>query len=1053
MIKIALGKKFTVYLLNAVSKYGKIFKIKKNNVYLKETPMRILKRSFIFALVFTLIFTLFSCGKCEHKDENSDGICDKCDEKLEVAAGNVALIKDGVANFQFVMADGIGIAPIKKVDAIIKKLAKYEVDVKKVEDKENSIQEIEVLIGEVTSRGEKYQYDQHSLGIEGYLIKIVDSKILITAGSEETLSEAIERFGNEILGLADNPDELWEVIMTPEQAVEEIQSDYRVTALKINGTDIRGYTIAIDKSNSEHKRAAADLQKLLYERTGYWFEIVSLDEADKSIIIKHVNKEDTVPEGFRISANDQNQIVVECAFDNMLSNAFSDFIIAKIIGAEGEVDLSETYIKNISFLTYEQFGAVGDGVTNDYEAFYKTHEMANKAGQTVKATPGKKYLLEKPIAQNSLVSIQIKTNTVWTGAEFIIDDREIDTKTNRSWNRAVFEVQSDYNVEKIYNEELLKSILDAGLNRTTTKIDLGDGYNYKLMLVPYNLKHGIYRRKNYGSYAGTSMHEVIILDAEGNVDPSTPVMWDYTDLSSLSIYRIDGVTPITIEGGKFTTRASQLNCLSEVNGKLVLSQMYISRGIKITRPNTTVRNVEHYISDEAQYNEQYDENGNIIFVGNLYSAFYTAAGTANVLFENCVATGHRCYPRPNSVGGGTGGTYDVSGNTVANLTFKGCTQSNFWVTVDPETGHISACKEGTPGALPSMEYHPLMRSKYKRSHRMHWGIGGSNICKNLEYIDCTLSRYDAHEGVYNGKVIGSTVNAMALTGGGTMIIENTRTFTANANRVFTNREDYGSIWDGTVYLNNVSAYVDVAAFGNISVVERKYKANWFFGYQVVVPNIVINDLYFYDVKSYDGNTPYDPETSYAAVPNTTPIYLYDSKTVKADDKNHLPVTDTNSYYSYEDKDGDGYVDMPDIDCDGVYGNSTHKMPTAAEFKENGIDKTKGFKDASSYINFNVTRPPEYVKILSNKAGYKFYIPNTAKSGTISNGAQYDVDVRPEYNGQMGYYGIEENWKGYYGSTMFYYGPGENDYYEGPPSASEKITDDAAKGWYDWYVFY
>lgn len=31
----------------------------------------------------------------------------------------------------------------------------------------------------------------------------------------------------------------------------------------------------------------------------------------------------------------------------------------------------------------------------------------------------------------------------------------------------------------------------------------------------------------------------------------------------------------------------------------------------------------------------------------------------------------------------------------------------------------------------------------------------------------------------------------------------------------------------------------------------------------------------------------------------------------------------------------------------------------------------------------------------------------------------------------------ENWKGFYGSTKFYYGPGENDYYQGPPKENEK----------------
>ena len=1021
--------------------------------------MHTLKRFFIFSLILTLMLSLFSCGECKHADENGDGICDRCDEVIsEVKKPNeVSLIENGEVKFQIVVEKDASTEISAAVDGVISNFERLGATLNRVEDKANTNTEVEVLIGNVTSRGEQYVIDKHSLGYSGYVIKLIDKKIVITAGSDEYLVLAIEEFVENILCIDDETETMpTSRVMTEDDGVDNAQTDFRITSFKINGQDASDYTIATDLLSIPHSEAATAIQQTIYKRTGHYLEIVDMEKADKSIIIRLVPRADIEKNGFKVSVNDKNQLLIECAYQNRVFEGVQAFLAEHIELASGDVNFVGTVYDKFeaNVIYYEEMGAVGDGKTNDYEAIYNTHKTANITGQTVKATPGKTYRLENPTIDGKAVSIPIKTDTVWTGAKFIVDDREISTSDNKEWNVTLFTVESDYDVITVKSTALLKSILNAGLNRSTTKIDLGDDYKYKLMLVPQNSKHGIFRRKGYGAFAGTGMHEVIILDAEGNVDPSTPVMWDYTNLTSLSIYRIDGVTPITIDGGEFTTRVSQQNCLSYVDGSAVISQMYVTRGLTVNRPNTTVKNVEHYLSDEPQYEEQYN-SGKVVYVGNSYRAFYYAGKTANVLFENCIATGHRCYPKPV---GGTQGTYDVGGHTVANLTFKGFVQSNFWVSVNPETGHISACKEGTPGALPSMEYHPLVRDKYKKNHRMHWGIGGTNICKNLEYIDCTLSRYDAHEGVYNGKVIGSTVNAMALTGGGTMIIENTRTFTANANRVFTNREDYGSIWDGTVYLNNVKAYVDVEQFGNISVLERSYK-NWYYGYQVVVPNIVINDVYFYDVKSYDGSTPYDPETSYAAVPNTTPIYLYDSTTVKAADKNHLPETDSNPWYSYEDKDKDGYVDMPDLDSDGVYGNCNGEdgnplflMPSAKDFA-NGINKTAGFQDTSSLLNFNITRPPEYVKILSNKAGYKFYLPNTAESGTISNGAQYDVDVRPEYDGQMGYYGIEENWKGYYGSTKFYYGPGEKDYYEGPPSASEKITDDATKGWYDWYVFY
>ena len=51
-----------------------------------------------------------------------------------------------------------------------------------------------------------------------------------------------------------------------------------------------------------------------------------------------------------------------------------------------------------------------------------------------------------------------------------------------------------------------------------------------------------------------------------------------------------------------------------------------------------------------------------------------------------------------------------------------------------------------------------------KSLKMCWGIGGTNYCKNMEYIGSTLSRLDAHAGLYNGRIIDSTVNYISLTG-------------------------------------------------------------------------------------------------------------------------------------------------------------------------------------------------------------------------------------------------------------------------------------------------
>ena len=44
-------------------------------------------------------------------------------------------------------------------------------------------------------------------------------------------------------------------------------------------------------------------------------------------------------------------------------------------------------------VSYEDFGAVGDGVTNDFFAIKATHEYANEKGVAVRACRGKTYLI------------------------------------------------------------------------------------------------------------------------------------------------------------------------------------------------------------------------------------------------------------------------------------------------------------------------------------------------------------------------------------------------------------------------------------------------------------------------------------------------------------------------------------------------------------------------------------------------------------------------------------------------------------------------------------
>ena len=68
-------------------------------------------------------------------------------------------------------------------------------------------------------------------------------------------------------------------------------------------------------------------------------------------------------------------------------------------------------------VSYKDFGAVGDGKTNDIEAIIKTHEYANENGCKVVADKDARYY----IGYTERGAI-IQTDVDFGNAEFIIDD-------------------------------------------------------------------------------------------------------------------------------------------------------------------------------------------------------------------------------------------------------------------------------------------------------------------------------------------------------------------------------------------------------------------------------------------------------------------------------------------------------------------------------------------------------------------------------------------------------------------------------------------------------
>lgn len=592
----------------------------------------------------------------------------------------------------------------------------------------------------------------------------------------------------------------------------------------------------------------------------------------------------------------------------------------------------------------------------NFKAITKTHEYANGTGRhTVYAdseNPNPIYWIKEAYFDGATKSVVIKSNVNWEGVHFIIDNSSLNplSSSDRVMSTInVFRVESDFESVTFLKNDLTN--LNLTLNTKSKEFDLGLGYD-ALVVVKYN-GHKIFRRRSYNSAAlGQSQAEILVVDKNGNISAETPIMWDYAGLSEATVYRIDEA-PTLIKGGKFTTIASQKNVIHTKDGKDHAGSIYFSRGLQVLRSNTTLLGVEHYTENEISF-EARGNGSQILKCGAAQSGFYRADYASHVTFKDCVLTGQRCYKRPE--GGGTTGTYDFGAGYTNKIVLDGCVQSNFWVTVD-ENGETHAATETTAGAIPSMNAYKATNGN---NWLMHWGIGGTNFCKNMEYLNSTLSRFDAHMGLYNGKIKNSTIQVAALTGMGSMEITDTKLIVlmpanqsslSTYNNLIHLRGDYGSTWDGSIKVKNV----DIYGYTGFNLVMYTY-ANWDFGYTTAFPSLSIENInfYYYDTKEIvNGKAVYDEFSSDEHI---------DLSSYGFADTIHLDTITLDAcrpVRQYTDYDGDGVVDYY-FDFNGDGQMTDEDTVYDANKQANVYDG--GVVDKKSFENTNVVKPPRYIYV-------------------------------------------------------------------------------------------
>lgn len=285
------------------------------------------------------------------------------------------------------------------------------------------------------------------------------------------------------------------------------------------------------------------------------------------------------------------------------------------------------------FVRYSDFGAKGDGKTDDIDFIAAAHEIANQQGFSVKADDAATYY----ISGKNRTAI-IETDTDFGTAAFIIDDTDVQNR-----NASVFMVSS--------NQQAFELEGVSSLKRNQQKIDVSLPENCLISVTDSNIKR--YIRYGANQNNGSAQTDIFIVDKNGNVDMDAPIIWDFDRITEITALPIDETT-LTITGGRFTTIAN----------KAESKYTYYSRGIAIRRSNVIVDGLEHRITGEGDH-------------GAPYGGFINISNCAYVTVRNTILTGHKTYQTIGAAGVQVSmGTYDISIGRALNISFVNCSQTN-----------------------------------------------------------------------------------------------------------------------------------------------------------------------------------------------------------------------------------------------------------------------------------------------------------------------------------------------------------------------------------------
>ena len=479
------------------------------------------------------------------------------------------------------------------------------------------------------------------------------------------------------------------------------------------------------------------------------------------------------------------------------------------------------------YVSYEDFGAVGDGVCDDFEAIAAAHAYANEHGLEIKAKSDATYYIGAKLTRE----IPVETNVDWNGAHFVINDNVENAYQYRAVNLFALRRKSRIILE---GEALTAAI---GEGRTIMRGDtslpwLSPVLTEDAYIRVTNEAHRDFVRFGSNENVGVARRDTFEITKDGYLDPATDVAYEFDSITKIEIFPARE-TPITLKNGNFASiccrTVKETNFLGRWHG--------YERGFCIERADVTLENITHRMIDEPELDTTRDELAKLY--GNRgesypYEGFIVGRSANRLTIKNCTLTSHTTYYEDKPATVSTGwkipdpvplGSYDMY--------FHACNRVS-----------LIGVKHNCPTGIGDNRY---------------WGIMASNNCKNFLLDGCYMNRFDAHQGFWNTTILNSTIgHSINITGGGHLYMENVTKLTGYT--FLSVRGDYGASFEGDIVIKNcrhealmpynstrtpdhedgehtVSAFiVSPGLFG-----DPELYYNWDFGYELYLPTMITLD--------------------------------------------------------------------------------------------------------------------------------------------------------------------------------------------------------------------